>query len=121
VFGVIALVLASVGLYGVLSYVVRQRTAEIGVRMAFGAERGTIMRLVVGQGVTLAGAGLVLGLLLAWPMSGAMRSLLVDVAPTDPATFAGISVLFLLVATVACYMPARRATHVDPVTALREE
>jgi putative ABC transport system permease protein len=121
VFGAVALVLASVGLYGVLSYLVRQRTAEIGVRMAFGAERGTILKLVVGQGVTLTGAGLALGLLLAWSMSGALGTLLVGVAPTDPLTFASTSLLFLAVAALACYLPARRATHVDPVTALREE
>jgi putative ABC transport system permease protein len=121
VFGAVALVLASIGLYGVLSYLVRQRTAEIGVRMAFGAERGTILKLVVGQGVTLTGAGLALGLLLAWSISGALRTLLVGVAPTDPLTFVATSLLFLAVAALACYLPARRATHVDPVTALREE
>jgi putative ABC transport system permease protein len=121
VFGVIALVLASIGLYGVLSFVVKQRTAEIGVRMAFGAESGSILKLVVGQGLTLAGAGVLLGLLVAVPVTGVMDSMLVGVTPTDPLTFGGISLIFVLVATVACYLPARRATYVDPVTALREE
>ena len=120
-FGLIALVLASVGLYGVLSYVVRQRTAEIGVRMAFGAETGGIMKLVVGQGLKLAGAGIVLGLLIALPLTKVMQTLLVGVEPTDPATFVSISAIFALVAMLACYVPARRATNVDPVTALREE
>lgn len=121
VFGIVAMLLASIGLYGVLSYVVRQRTAEIGVRMAFGAEPGTILRLVVGQGLGLAGAGVLLGLLAAVPLTRALESLLVGVAPTDPVTFGGISLIFVLVAAVACYLPARRATFVDPVTALRND
>jgi ABC-type antimicrobial peptide transport system permease subunit len=121
VFGVIALVLASVGLYGVLSYLVRQRTAEIGVRLAFGAESAGILRMVVGQGLGLAGAGVVLGLLAAVPLTGAMKSLLVGVAPTDIPTFTGISGIFLAVAALACWIPARRAAHLDPVAALRDE
>jgi predicted permease len=121
VFGIIALVLASIGLYGVLSYVVRQRTAEIGVRMAFGAEAGGILKLVVRQGLALAGGGIVLGLLVAVPLTGFMESMLVGVTPTDPLTFAGISGVFVAVALVACYVPARRAALVDPVRALREE
>ena len=121
VFGVIALLLASIGLYGVLSYVVRQRTAEIGVRMAFGAEAGSILKLVVVEGLTLAGAGIVLGLLVAVPLTGVMDSLLVGITPTDPLTYGGVSLVFVAVATLACYLPARRATQVDPVTALRKE
>jgi len=121
VFGILALILASIGLYGVLSFVVRQRTAEIGVRMAFGAEPGSILKLVVGEGLRLAGAGVLLGLVAAVPITGVMESMLVGVTPTDPLTFGGISAIFALVAAVACYLPARRATHVDPVTALREE
>lgn len=121
IFGLIALVLASVGLYGVLSFVVRQRTAEIGVRMAFGAGSDTILKLVVGQGLALAGAGVGLGLLAAFAVTGVMESLLVGVSPTDPVTFGGISGLFIAVAVLACVVPARRATRVDPVTALREE
>jgi putative ABC transport system permease protein len=121
VFGVVALLLASIGLYGVLSYVVRQRTAEIGVRMAFGAEAGSILRLVVGQGLALAGGGVLLGILVAVPLTGFMESMLVGVTPTDPLTFVSISAVFVMVAAVACWVPARRAAHVDPVTALRDE
>ena len=121
VFGLVALVLASIGLYGVLSYVVRQRTAEIGVRMAFGAEAGSILRLVVGQGLVLAAGGVALGLVAAVPMTGFMESMLVGVTPTDPLTFAAIASVFLGVAALACWIPARRAAHVDPVRALRDE
>jgi putative ABC transport system permease protein len=121
IFGVVALLLASVGLYGVLSFVVRQRTAEIGVRMAFGAESGSILKLVVGQGLKLAGGGVVLGLIVAVPVTGVMESMLVGVTPTDPLTFGAISLIFGLVAALACYLPARRATYVNPVTALRQE
>jgi putative ABC transport system permease protein len=121
VFGALALVLASVGLYGVLSFVVRQRTAEIGVRMAFGAEAGSILKLVVGQGLALAGTGVAIGLLAALPLTGVMESMLVGVTPTDPLTFGGIAALFLAIAALACWLPALRATRIDPVTALREE
>ena len=120
-YSVIALLLASIGLYGVLSYVVRQRTAEIGVRMAFGAESGSILKLVVGQGLALAGGGVLIGLIAAVPLTRFMESMLVGVTPTDPLTFGGISAVFVAVAAVACYLPARRATFVDPVSALREE
>lgn len=121
IFGVIALVLAAVGLYGVLSYLVRQRTAEIGIRLAFGAESGRIMRMVVGQGLGLAGTGVLVGLVAAMALTGAMRSLLVGVSPTDTATFVAISGLFMFVAGLACWVPARRAARLDPVNALREE
>ena len=121
VFGVVALILAAVGLYGVLAFVVRQRTAEIGVRMAFGAGADSILKLVVGEGLALALVGVVLGLVVAMGVTGVMETFLVDVSPTDPLTFAAISGLFVTVAAVACYVPARRATRVDPVTALREE
>lgn len=121
VFGVIALLLSAIGLYGVLSFVVRQRTAEIGVRMALGAQGGSILRLVVGQGVALAGGGIVLGLVIAVPFTRVMDSLLVGITPTDPITYGGVSLIFVAVAALACYLPALRATHVDPVTALREE
>jgi len=120
-FGVTAVLLAGVGLYGVLSSVVRQRTAEIGVRMAFGAQKEGILRLVVGQGLVLAGAGLIGGLVMALGVTRLMESLLVGVTPTDPVTFAGISAVFAVVAIIACYLPARRATMVDPTVALREE
>lgn len=121
IFGVIALALASVGIYGVLSYAVRQRTAEIGVRMAFGAEAGNILRLVVGQGMTLTGIGLAGGVVAGFWATRLMRGMLVGVAPTDVPTFAAMSLVFLLTAAAACYIPARRAALVDPVAALREE
>ena len=120
-FGAIALALASVGLYGVLSYLVRQRTAEIGVRMAFGAEASSILGLVVGQGLGLAGAGVALGLVAASLLTRFMESLLVGVTPTDPLTFGGISGVFLAVAALASWLPARRASRVDPVVALRQD
>jgi putative ABC transport system permease protein len=121
VFAVLALLLASVGLYGVLAYGVRQRTAEIGVRMAFGAETRGILKLVVGQGLALAGIGLLIGIVASVGLTRVMEPLLVGVTPTDPATFVAISGIFVLVATLACWIPAHRATRVDPVTALREE
>ncbi|HSR42920.1 MAG TPA: ABC transporter permease, partial [Longimicrobiales bacterium] len=121
VFGVLALILASIGLYGVLAYAVRQRTAEIGVRMAFGAEAGTILRMVVGRGLALSAVGVVLGLGASLGLTRLISGMLVGVGPTDPVTFAGISLLFLAVAATACWIPARRATRVDPALALREE
>ncbi len=120
VFAVVALVLASVGLYSVLAYIVRQRTAEIGVRMAFGAERGHILRLIVGQGMVPTLIGIALGVLGAFWLTQFMASLLVGVQPDDPATFVGIAVLFAAVAVLASYVPARRATRVDPLVALRD-
>ncbi len=121
VFGAMALVMASLGLYGVLSYVVRQRTAEIGVRMTFGAEPGNILRLVVGQGMALTGIGLGFGLIGAVWATRFMSALLVDVKPVDPLTFAAVPLMFVSVALIACYVPARRATRVDPIAALRQE
>jgi putative ABC transport system permease protein len=121
IFAAIAGVLSAVGLYGVLASVVRERTAEIGVRMALGAAQGGIFRLVIAQGLRLAAVGLVLGLLAALAMTRAMKSLLVGVSPTDPITFAAISVFFLGVAILACWLPARRAAGVDPVVALRAD
>jgi putative ABC transport system permease protein len=121
IFGVTALILAAVGLYGVLAYVVRRRTPEIGVRMAFGAESGNILRLVVGQGAALTAVGLAFGLLAAFWLTRFMTALLVEVTPTDPITFVAIALLFASVALIAAYVPARRATLVDPVVALREE
>jgi putative ABC transport system permease protein len=121
IFAGTAAVLAAVGLYGVLSTVVRQRTAEIGVRVAFGAPRNSIFNLVVGQGLRLSAAGIVLGLLAALPLTQLMTSMLVGVRPTDVATFATMSILFLAVAALACWLPARRAAGLDPISALREE
>ncbi len=120
-FAGIALLLAAVGLYGVLSFAVRQRTAEIGVRVAFGAPRGRILRLIVGQGLALSGAGIVLGLVAAAALTRLIESMLVGVTPTDPGTFATIGAIFLGVAAFASWLPARRAASIDPVRALREE
>jgi len=120
-FAAIAVVLAGVGLYGVLSTVVRQRTAEIGMRMVFGAPRGSILNLVVGEGLRLSLAGIVVGIVAALAITRLMTSLLVGVSPTDPVTFAAIIGLFALVAVVASYLPARRAAALDPIAAIREE
>jgi putative ABC transport system permease protein len=121
VFASVAALLAGVGLYGVLSTVVRQRTPEIGVRMALGAAPGTIFSLVVGQGLRLSAAGIALGLAAALELTRAMTSMLVGVKPTDPATFASMAVLFFAIAAVASWLPARRAAALDPTAALREE
>ncbi len=121
VFAVIAGVLAAVGLYGVLSTAVRQRTAEIGVRMVFGAPKSTIFQLVIGQGLRLTAIGVLLGLVGAFFVTRVMESMLVGVTPTDPVTFVSIAVLFTLIAAAACWLPARRAAGLDPAAALREE
>ena len=120
-FAGVALLLAGIGLYGVVSYMVARRTQEIGVRMALGAQRGDILRLVVGQGMGLVTLGLSIGLAGAWMLTRWVEGLLFQVSPTDPATFAAVSVLLGLVALLACCMPARRAVRVDPMTALRQE
>jgi predicted permease len=117
----IALVLGAVGLYGVIAYVVSLRTREIGVRMAFGAREGDVQKLVLAQGVVLAGAGIVLGLVASVPLARVVRSFLVGVSPTDPLTFVGIPLVLLGVAALASYLPARRASTVDPVEALRDD
>ena len=120
VFAVMAALLVAVGLYGVLSTVVRQRTAEIGVRMAVGAAPGQILRLVVGHGLRLSAAGVLLGLVAAVALTRAMTTMLVGVRPTDPLTFAAMGVLFFVIAIVSSWLPARRAAGLDPTTALRE-
>jgi putative ABC transport system permease protein len=121
VFAAIAAILAAVGLYGVLSTAVSQRTAEIGVRIAFGAERRAIFRLIVGRGLMLAVTGIVIGTLGALGVTRTIQTLLVDVRATDPATFVSIAVLFIAVATAACGIPAYRASRLDPTTALRRD
>jgi predicted permease len=121
VFGGLALLLAVVGVYGVLSYSVNQQTREIGIRMAMGAQTGRILGLVVGQGMRLAVAGLTLGLLVAFAAMRVLSSLLFGVSAHDPLTFGGVSLVLATAAILACYIPARRATKVDPIIALRYE
>jgi putative ABC transport system permease protein len=120
-FSVIALGLAAVGIYGVISYPVSQRTHEIGIRMALGAGSGNVVALMVRQGLVSVVMGLVIGLACAFALTRFMKTLLFDVGTLDPAVFTGITVLLSAVAFAACYLPARRATHVDPLVALRHE
>jgi len=118
---VLALVLASVGTYGVMSYVVGQRTNEIGIRMALGARPAEIMGMVTREMFSVVGIGIAVGLVGALAGAWVMKDLLVGVAPFDPMTYVGVSLLLALVALAACYVPVRRAMRVDPVRALRYE
>jgi putative ABC transport system permease protein len=121
VFAAVAAILAIIGLYGVLATTVRQRQTEIGVRMAFGASRGSILSLVIGQGLRLSIGGIALGVVAAMAMTRVMASLLVGVSATDPATFVSMAVLFTVVAAVAAFIPARRAAALNPNAALRDD
>jgi predicted permease len=120
-FGLIALVLAAVGIYGVLSYTTRQRTREIGIRMALGAQRMQVLRHILRQGVFLTVIGVFAGVALSLAVTHLFRALLFGVTPTDPLTFLTVGVLLSLVALAACFIPARRATKVDPIVVLRYE
>jgi predicted permease len=121
VFAAVALLLAAVGIYGVMSYSFSQRTHEIGIRVALGAQRMNILNMAIGEGMQLVAIGLVLGLIGAGTLTRFVRAMLFDVSPFDPATFATISAILAAVAFLACYVPARRATRVDPLVALRDE
>jgi putative ABC transport system permease protein len=121
VFAAIAVALAAIGLYGVLATIVRQRTAEIGMRLVFGAPRGSILALIVGEGMRMSAVGMFIGICAAFAITRVMSSLVVGVSPTDPLTFVGITLLFAMVALAAVWVPAFRASRLDPLVAIREE
>ncbi|MGH9730433.1 MAG: FtsX-like permease family protein, partial [Candidatus Acidiferrales bacterium] len=121
IFSIMALVLAIVGIYGVISYAAAQRTQEMGIRMALGADKKDIFRLVIGRGLRLAGMGILIGLVAPFTLTRLMSSLLYKVSPADPLTIIGSAILFLAAALLASYIPARRASRTDPMVALRYE
>jgi ABC-type antimicrobial peptide transport system permease subunit len=120
-FALVAMALAAVGLYGVLSYLTGQRAHEFGVRLALGAGRAEIFRLVVTRGLMMAGLGIVVGTLAALWLTRIIAKLLIGVRPTDPLTFAAVAAFLLIVVFVACLVPARRAMRVDPLVSLRQD
>ncbi len=120
-FAAAALILAAIGVYGIIRYAVAQRTREIGIRIALGADAGKVLRMVVRQGMTLTIAGVALGLMGALALTRLMQHMLFEVTSTDPMTFAGVSVLLTAITFVACYLPGRRASRIDPIVALRSE
>src|SRR5262249_40895583 len=121
VFAVIALLMAAIGIYGVIAYSVAQRTREVGIRIAIGAQVHDVLKLVVGQGMRLILIGVGVGIIGALAVTRVLSSLLFNVSATAPLSFAAITLLLMAVALLACYLPARRATKVDPMTALRSE
>jgi putative ABC transport system permease protein len=120
-FGVLAMSLAAIGLYGVVSFMVGRRTQEIGIRMTLGAQRGEVLRTVLTNGLSLAAAGLIVGVAIAVLATPFLRSILVGVSPWDPWTFVAVSLVLIIATAVASYIPASRATQVDPMVALRHE
>jgi putative ABC transport system permease protein len=121
IFAGMALLLSAVGIFGVMAYLVSRRTQEIGVRMALGASRGEVRRMILGEGLRVTLIGIAIGLVGAFASGRLIKGLLYGVGPADPATFAGVSLLVIVVALIACYLPAHRATQVDPMIALRYE
>jgi putative ABC transport system permease protein len=120
-FSALALLLAAIGIYGVISYSVAQRTHEIGIRMALGAQRSDVLKMIFAQGVKIAGAGLAIGILASLGLTRLMASLLFSVSAVDPPTFLAVAIVLALISMLACYIPARRTLRVDPMIALRYE
>jgi len=121
VFAALALLLSSLGIYGVVSYLTAQRTQEIGVRVALGAQRADVLRMILGQGIKMTALGVLIGLVAALGLTRLMSKLLFGVSASDPVTFIAVALLLALVALAACYLPARRAARLDPMAALRYE